>query len=417
MKLLAKLIIWSVFLLPLILAGVLLSVVEDEPILQEWAVMTPERIARGKRVLEQNDPRRLRPGTIAKVKLDQEDLDLALNYFTNQYVGGVARLKIEPGVAVVESTLKLPRNPLGRFLNLEVELKQTDKLPQIDHLMLGKLWVPGMLADRLIKKGAMTMEPFADWQNVQNMIRHVRFERRRMTVTYQWQNNLPAKLTGVFLSPHDQNRVEAYQRRLSELTRTGVGGLNLTELMGPLFRLAKDRSRHGDAIAENRAVILVLTFYANQKAFNKLIPQSKTWVQPVWRIVKLNGRDDFSKHYLVSAMLAAYAGTPLADAAGLYKEIQDSRGGSGFSFNDIAADRAGTLMGERATRTESRAEKIQQVMAAAKDSDIMPVTADLPEFIPEAEFKRRFGGTDGTRYRKLMKEIENRVAALPINRD
>lgn len=47
-------------------------------------------------------------------------------------------------------------------------------------------------------------------------------------------------------------------------------------------------------------------------------------------------------------MLAAYAGTPLADVVGLFKEMEDSRGGSGLSFNDIAADRAGTRMGELA---------------------------------------------------------------------
>src|SRR5450759_3677406 len=134
MKLIAKLMVLSVFLLPPVLMGVLMLVVEDEPILQGRADMTPERIARGKRVFELNDPRRLKTGSIAKVSLDQEDLDLAINYFANQYVGSVARLNIYKGRAVIESTLKLPSNPLGRYLNLKLELNQTDKLPQIDHM-------------------------------------------------------------------------------------------------------------------------------------------------------------------------------------------------------------------------------------------------------------------------------------------
>jgi hypothetical protein len=187
--------------------------------------------------------------------------------------------------------------------------------------------------------------------------------------------------------------------------------------MQPLFQLAKYRSNKGEAVAENRAVILVLTFYVNQRDLNKIIPQSKTWPRVTLRTVTLNDRDDFPKHYLISAMLAAYAGTPLADAVGLFKEIEDSRGGSGFSFNDIAADRAGTRMGELAIGNEQRAKKIQMLMAAAKESDIMPVTTDLPEFMPEAEFKRRFGGTQGESYRQMMGEIEHRVAALPINRN
>lgn len=417
MKLIVKLMVLSVFLLLPVLMGVLMLVVEDEPILQGRADMTPERIARGKRVFELNDPRRLKTGSIAKVSLDQEDLDLAVNYFANQYVGSVARLNIYKGRAVIESTLKLPSNPLGRYLNLKLELNQTDKLPQIDHMMLGKLWVPGVLADILIKNRLAVIQPLIDWQTLNDMIRNVKFERRWMTVTYRWQNNLPAKISGVFLSAQDQNRIEIYQRRLSGLTHGGKSNLSLTELMQSLFQLAKDRSNNGEAIAENRAVILVLTFYANQMDLNKIIPQSKTWPRSTLRTVTLNDRDDFPKHYLVSALLAAYAGTPLADAVGLFKEIEDSRGGSGFSFNDIAADRAGTRMGELAISNEQRAKKIQMLMAAAKESDIMPVTTDLPEFMPEVEFNRRFGGTQGEPYRQMMEEIESRVSALPINRN
>ena len=415
MKLLAKLMVLYVIFLPLVLMGMLMLVVENEPIVHGRTEMTPERIARGKRVFELNDPSRLKSGSIAIASLDQADLNLAINYFANQYLNGGARLKIDQGRAVIEGTLKLPANPLGRYLNLKIELNQTDKLPQIDYMMLGKLWVPGVLANSVIKNSFAVMDSLIDSQKFHDMIKSVQFEHQRMSVTYRWQNNLPAKISGVFLSAQDQNRIETYQRRLSELTQGGKSNLNLTALMQPLFQLAKDRSINGEAVAENRAVILVLTFYTNQRGLNKIIPQSKTWSRPTSRRVILNDRDDFPKHYLVSAMLAAYAGTPLSDAMGLFKEIEDSRGGSGFSFNDIAADRAGTRMGELAIGNEQWAKKIQLLMVTAKGSDIMPVTADLPEFLPEAEFKRRFGGIKDESYRQMMGEIERRIAALPIN--
>jgi len=417
MKLIAKLILLSVFLLPLALVGALILVVQDTPKLHDRADLTPEHIARGKQVFEQNDPRRMMTGSITTASLGQEELDLATNYLANQYAGGVARLNIDEGRAVIESTLQLPANPLGRFLNLKLELKQTDRLPKIDSMTLGKLWVPGVLAGMLVNYGLTAVQPLVDWQTFTDMIQQVRFERRRMTVTYRWQDDLPAKLSHALLSTQDHNRIAAYQRRLAELTQGSRNSLNLTALTKPLFQLATDRSNNGAAVAENRAAILALTFYVNQKDLNKIVPHSKTWPNPTWRRVTLNDRNDLPKHYLVSAMLAAYSGTPMADAVGLYKEIEDSRGGSGFSFNDIAADRAGTRMGERAISNEAQAKKIQMLMSAATESDIMPVTADLPEFMPEAEFKRRFGGLQGKPYRQMMVEIEQRVAALPINRD
>lgn len=417
MKLIAKLIVLPVLLLPLVLVCMLVLVLDDEPKLHGRADLTPERIAHGKRVFDQYDPRRLKTGTVTQVRLAQEDLDLAMNYFANQTLGGVAGLEIDNGRAVVEVTFKLPTTPLGGFLNITLELGQTDNLPRIDHLMLGELWVPGWLAEMLVFDSMAAVQPAFDWQTFIDMIRRIGFEHGWMTVTYQWRDDLPGKLSGVLWSAQDQNRIEAYERRLFELTQGGKNSLKLTALIRPLFQLARDRSNNGEAVAENRAVILVLAFYVNQRDLNKLIPPSRTWPRPLWRTVTLNGRDDFTKHYLVSAMLAAYAGTPLADAVGLYKEIQDARGGSGFSFNDIAADRAGTRMGEIAISSESRAKKIQTRMAIATENDIMPVTADLPEFMPEAEFKRRFGGVEGEKYRQMTDEIERRVAALPINSD
>jgi hypothetical protein len=86
----------------------------------------------------------------------------------------------------------------------------------------------------------------------------------------------------------------------------------------------------------------------------------------------LNRHDDFPKHFIISAALAATAGGSLSDAVGVYKEIEDSRGGSGFSFNDIAADRVGVHAAAR-------------LRAGIGEKDIMPMTDDLPEFMPEPE--------------------------------
>ncbi len=90
---------------------------------------------------------------------------------------------------------------------------------------------------------------------------------------------------------------------------------------------------------------------------------------------------------------------------------------SGFSFNDIAADRAGTSFGEKAVASIDLAQQLQQQVASGiKDSDLMPPWKDLPEFMPEAEFKRRFGGIDAPAYKQMMKEIDQRVSTLGVLR-
>jgi hypothetical protein len=133
--------------------------------------------------------------------------------------------------------------------------------------------------------------------------------------------------------------------------------------------------------------------------------------------VTLAGRTDFPQHFSISAALAGTAGSPLSDAVGLYKEVDDSRGGSGFSFNDMGADRAGTRFGEAATRSDGAARQLQRRAAEiVAQSEFFPEVADLPEFMTEAEFKRRFGGIGQPGYQRMMADIERRVDALPALR-
>ncbi|MGY6276969.1 hypothetical protein [Methylomonas sp. MgM2] len=411
-----KLIVKSIGLLLLLLVCVPLLSVEDKPLLRHRADLSPQRIAQGKRVLESNDPRHLKSGMVTQARLTERDLDLAINYAANQILDGVAGLSIASGRAWLSVTLNLPDNPVGRFLNVKVELRQTRTRPKIDHMTIGKLRIPAVVAEPIFQYAVMHFMPGADWKSLAAMIKRVEFRPKQTIVTYQWRDDLPGKLGAALWPDSDQNRLAFYQSKLVTLTRASRRQLKLTALMNPLFRLAAERSRHGDAIAENRALILVLASYVNSKDPAKLIPVASAWPRPVWRTVTLNGRSDLSKHYLVSAMLAAYAGTPLADAVGIYKEIEDARGGSGFSFNDIAADRAGRRMGELAVKTDAAARRIQRQLAIAKESDFMPATADLPEFMPEAEFRRRFGGLQGAKYRQMMIDIDRRIAELAINR-
>ena len=119
-------------------------------------------------------------------------------------------------------------------------------------------------------------------------------------------------------------------------------------------------------------------------------------------------------HYLMSAALAAEGSGALSDALGLVKEVSDARHGSGFSFNDVAVNRAGTRLGELAVRDPRR---VQALLAAGPGPDeLLPDLSDLPEFMPEAEFLERFGGVGAPAYQAMLASIEARFGALALYR-
>ena len=58
---------------------------------------------------------------------------------------------------------------------------------------------------------------------------------------------------------------------------------------------------------------------------------------------------------------------------------------------------------------------MQKAMSGIKDySDFMPDPRDLPEHMNEAEFKQRFESIDSPVYQEILKQIDARIAAMPI---
>jgi len=189
----------------------------------------------------------------------------------------------------------------------------------------------------------------------------------------------------------------------------------LAELVGPLFALAAERSAAGqDAVAENRAALAVLTMYALNRPVASVLPPARGWPRARPLQLLLHGRSDFPLHFLVSAALATEGTTPLSQAIGLYKELADARRGSGFSFNDMAANLSGTRFGERLVREPQAMQ--QRLARGVGDAELVPPVDDLPEFLPEAEFRARYGGVGQPAYEAVLVDIRRRIDALPLLR-
>jgi hypothetical protein len=303
------------------------------------------------------------------------------------------------------------------YLNIDAELTEIDSSVRFQSLSIGRVVVPGWLAQWALPRLLAYGLPNLDFQAFGNAVKKVDLSDTKLAVTYEWQAQLADSLRALAIPPEEQQRLRLYQERLVAISQAfPAKSISLTEVLAPLFKLAAERSDADSAAVENRSALLVLTVYVNGRGLDKLIPEAKNWPRPTKHSVLLNRRDDFPKHFIISAALAANAGGPLADAVGVYKEVEDSRGGSGFSFNDIAADRAGSKFGEYAAHSANARTLQKKLRGGLKERDIMPATADLPEFMPEAEFQRRFGGVDGAEYKKMMAEIERRIAALPLYR-
>jgi hypothetical protein len=319
--------------------------------------------------------------------------------------GGAARVRLGAGELAIQVSLPLSRLPGQRWLNVDLELRDGATLPQVGQLHIGRLWLPAPLAEPALALALRWWDPGADGAPpLHGMIRGAQWRPFQARIDLAWQADT-AQL----------QRLHAYHDHLVQLTSAGPDAISLPALMAPLFLLAQQRSQAGgNAAAENRAALLTLALYASGRPIKALLPAARNWPALPQRQVLLNERIDFPQHFLVSAALAAEAGGPVADAIGLMKEVGDARFGSGFSFNDLAADLAGSRFGRQAVDAP---EQLQAQLAGGFEAAlVMPDLSDLPEFLPQAEFQARFGGVGGPAYEQLLGRIDARVAALGLYR-
>ena len=112
MRLFLKLFVPLFFALPLALAGAIYLAVDTQPSLNRAAEITPWNIERAKRILDQNDPRKLTPGARRTITVDQADIDLAANYLARQYFAGGARVQLKWHFVHIGASLRAPMIPL-----------------------------------------------------------------------------------------------------------------------------------------------------------------------------------------------------------------------------------------------------------------------------------------------------------------
>lgn len=406
--------------------------VEASPSAPPRAGVEPADIERALQLVRSHDPRHQRAGLVRALIAEERDLVLLLQHAAARFAGAGTRIGLTQGRAVLDASVPLavalPLLPPWLqalasdghppWINLHIEMTQSRGLPELSRLRVGRLPLPAWAAEPLLRWWLERRGWGVDLELPRDVVRHVEFRPQRVVVFYAWRQDTLSRMLATLVPPADQERLRAYSDRLVEMLRDEAAGtpIPLVRLLQPAFELAQRRSAlpGADAARENRAALLALVFYANQRGLAAIVPAARNWPRPPQLTVTLAGRLDLPLHVLISAAIAAESGTPLADAVGLYKEVNDSRQGSGFSFNDLAADRAGTRLGERAVRAP--AELQARLAHGIVESELLPDISDLPEFLSADEFAKRYGSVGAPGYLLMMREIEARLDLLTLLR-
>ena len=199
------------------------------------------------------------------------------------------------------------------------------------------------------------------------------------------------------------------------------GDEGFSELMKMAFEFAEDNSHGTDAIEPNRAAILALGVILGEEqvaavAGRPINIDLRPEIKKLYQRISVRGRNDLSRHFWVSAALAVLSDDSRSLSAGITKELMDATaGGSGFSFVDLTADRAGTLFTVMATGNASSARELQlKIRRGVEIADFFPDIEGLPEGISRDDFQNKYGGLGGPETNRIVAEIRRRLAKCSL---
>ena len=401
----------TLILLPItVVAALIFFATDNRALVERSEVISPYSIIQAKQIFFANDPRRQRNGEIRTATIPSALIDEGMNYVAGRYLHGRGAFVLADNTGEIRISIGLPAK---RFVNLRTNVDIVDGKPQISSASLGSLPLPATLVEFAIAKILTTYGFAKEWALATQSIQKVTFSPNIgiVAVTYIWQPTILDHARSAALQEEDILRLRSAQTSLAALVAHRAPGsvVTLSEMIHGAFSGSGD-----DPVKMGRATLLVLASHLAGKDLAALVPAARSWPRIRWVNITLACRHDLAQHFVVSAALAAWAGEPVADAIGLYKELEDARDGSGFSFIDLSADRAGTRFGEALIAHSEQLLKI--ISSDLDDAQLLPPVADLPESLHGVEFSSRFGNHQSAAFKAMQQEIERRLDTLPIYR-
>lgn len=420
MKILFRSLLLFLCALVLLSAMLLLFAISDTPEVELDWTLTREDITRAKKILHEGA--KIKPDEISTIELTHADITLAANYLLNRYTKSAVAVSLKDNKLKFNITATLPKNILGKYLNITVRfgIEENAPLPSITKFKAGKLLFPSSMAEfvieRIIKNSSLNDYFILAIQPIKN----IQISSEKLTISYISSVQTLITARNVLTRTDNSPELNIYQKQILNIIQQHDPNwrLSLAELLKPLFATAYQQSTVDTAIEENRLVIMAVNDYVNKKAAKELLPApapATENIQGKHYSAFLYKRIDLAQHFIASAALTASGNNQVAKVLGEDKELNDAKRGSGFSFIDLAADKAGTRFGEIATHSPETAKDLQLFMSQIKDySDFMPDPRDLPEKMTETEFIARFGSIQSPAYQELSKKIDDRIAAMSL---
>lgn len=402
---------------------------DDTPLVTKGPEVGVLDINAAKEFLEQYDPRNLPDGKITVINANQRQINTALA--AALAAAPFLKARVVPSrfglLGAVTAAPPIPENPFGNYLNVRMLIESSTEGLKIGRLSVGDIEVPTIIVRPVFMLIMDQLAGAGRGKAFLETIRSVQVTGSQVRIVYRPKDGLLDDLKSAAkdtVAAGDPEITKVYWQKMHEIHRTTPTGsrVSMVQYLQPIFSLAKQRSAGGNAVEENKAAIFAMAMFFGDIRLERFIGKVREGENSGGprkiSHVRLGNRHDWVQHYMLSAGLTLAGGRGIADFIGEAKEVDDATNkASGFSFTDLAADRAGVRFAEVATGSVDGARRMQEFLSRpVGERQFFPEIRDLPEGLTAAQFKAQYGERDSAQYLRMVAEIDRRIATIPMYR-
>lgn len=357
------------------------------------------------------------------LKVTQADLNSVVAFVARAVPSMRGRASVRSDAVRLASSVKVPG---GWWLNSQISVAPSKAGLEIASIRLGSFELPPGAILPLVRLGLNVVFGDGVGTILTTSIDGVEIKGRRVLVGVGISDaeretlttSVKSKLQSVAdVSAEDVRKFYLAIDAAARKRGTKSGG-SIVQFLQVMMDLVQERSAGGDPTDAKRAALLALAIYCGHEKVQDLIgdvvPENMRGKRTRCSGARLNGRHDLRQHFVISAGLEVASNASVAFTIGEFKELLDStRGGSGFSFDDLAADRAGIRFAGALIDADIAAwPKLRKRLSGEKD--VFPSIKGLPAGLSKSEFERRYGDVESAAYKKVLANIDDRIDALAL---
>ena len=407
----------------------LIATMEATPAVSQRAPANADDVARAKLLYRRLAAFKITESREEPIEFTVGDLNSLSALATRAFPAVRGEAAVESGALKLTVAVKIPAIPLERWLNFRSVVQPSGSGLNLSSVRLGQWALPPTLVLTAVRSALDVVLGDGLGSKAVGGIRAVAIDQGRVAV---WLS-LGAKDRKMAVRQvkevmwrlvwvNNEADVRRYVLALDAAAKDGKldPGGSLVPYLKFAVSQALRNARPDSGLAEMQSAITALAIYCGHVRFQEVVGNV---IPPAMRNkltgcakVTLDGRQDLRQHFVISAGLEAFSDSQAAFALGEFKELLDANpGGSGFSFDDLAADQTGIRFADALLSSEPPQWQTL-INRLTVEADIFPSITSLPSGLQTTEFKQHYGDIDSAPYKALLAEIHRRIDALKFFR-